>query len=124
MRSLELCWRLGVLASMAVVIAMTLLLWSSTGRAGYTKYHDPARAQRDAQAQEGSLEDLFSDAGIEALPEVPNEFQLGLLPSGAGKHAVSALTIAGPAALVGLGSIVSIIRRLPRAGQTGTRAGT
>ncbi|MCB9838321.1 MAG: hypothetical protein H6813_03200 [Phycisphaeraceae bacterium] len=108
---------------MAVVVALTLLLWDATGRAGWTKFHDPDRAQRDAQAAEGSLEDLFADAGIEGLPELENRFQLGLAPSGVGEHAASVLTIAGPAALVGLGSLASLAGMLRRGGR-GETAGS
>jgi hypothetical protein len=58
------------------------------------------------------MEDLFADTGVEALPEVENRFALGLAPSGPGKHAVSVVTIAGPAlviAIVSLGSFVLLL---------------
>ena len=119
MRSLKILWRLIVLGCCAVVIAMTLLLWSATGRAGYTRYHDAERAERDAQAAQGSIADLFADTGIEALPEVENRFMLGLAPSGPGKHSVSVITIAGPAMLVGLGSLASLILLLRKSSGSG-----
>ncbi len=110
MRKLQIIWRLGVLGCAVMVIAMTLVLWSATGRAGYTKYHDPDRAQRDAEAASGSIEDLFDEAGaeIKALPEVANRFELGLLPGGLDKSVPSVLTIAGPASLIAAGSIFSL----------------
>ena len=76
--------------------------------------HDPARAEREAEAAEGSLEDLFADTGIESLPELENRFQLGLAPSGTGKHAVSVLTIAGPAMLIAVGTLGSLTLLLRR----------
>ncbi len=116
MPRLRILWRLVVLACCAVVIAMTLLLWSATGRAGFTMYHDAERAARDAEAAQGSLEDLFADTGIEPLDTIENRFALGLAPSGAGRHLVSVATIAGPAGVIGLGSIVSLVALLRRGG--------
>lgn len=114
MQRLRILWRLVVIACCAVVIAMTLLLWSATGRAGYTIYHDADRADRDAKAAEGSLEDLFADTGIEPIESIENRFALGLAPSGTGKHLVSVATIAGPAGVVGLGAVGSLLLLLRR----------
>ena len=36
------------------------------------------------------------------MPQLPNEFRLGLLPAGFGKHIVSVFTLAGPAGIAGL----------------------
>ena len=116
MRNLRILWRLVVLGCMLVIIALTLLLWDATGRAGYTKLHDAERAERDAKAAEGSMEDLFAETGIGTLPALENRFQLGLAPSGPGAHAAAVLTIAGPASVVAAGSIVSfalLVRRRP-----------
>jgi len=107
---MKLLWRLVVLGCCAVIITVTLALWSATGKAGYTKYYDADRAQRDAEAAQGSMEDLFADTGIETLPEVENRFTLGLAPSGKTlRETASVATIAGPAIVVGLGSLLSIV---------------
>ena len=126
---LRLFWRLVVLVCAVMVIAMTMLLWSATGKAGYTRFFDPQRAQRDAQAAQGSIEDLFADAGaeIEALPEVENRFALGLAPSGPGKHLVSVITIAGPALVIAIGSLASLgilVRRRSDASESADTAAT
>lgn len=96
--------RLILLAVCATVIAQSLLLWAVTGRAGFTRYYDPARdIDRSVNP---SLSDLFEGTGIEdetgAMPEVPNEFRLGLMPSGFDKHIISVFTLAGPAGFAGL----------------------
>jgi len=114
MQRLQILWRLAVIACCAVIIVMTLLLWSATGRAGFTKYHDAERAARDAKAAEGSLEDLFADTGIEPIETIENRFALGLAPSGTGKHLVSVATIAAPAGVIGLGAAVSLVALLRR----------
>ena len=89
----------------AAVIAESFVLWAATGRAGFTRYRDPARIERTSD--EPSMSELFAGTGLEdetgAMPEVPNEFRLGLLPSGFDKHIVSVFTLAGPA---GVGVII------------------
>ena len=45
MHKLRMLWRLVVFACAVVVIAMTMLLWSATGSAGYTRFFDPERAE-------------------------------------------------------------------------------
>lgn len=119
MQKLRMLWRVVVFGCAMMVIAMTLMLWSATGSAGYTKFHDAERAERDAQAaQQGSFEDLFADAGaeIEAMPEVKNLFALGLAPSTKkiDKHLVSVVTIAGPALVIALGSLGSFVLLLKK----------
>lgn len=114
MRTLRFLWRLTALGCALVIIALTLLLWSATGRAGYTRFYDAERAQREAEAAEGSMEDLFADTGIGTLPELENRFRFGLAPSGSGAHAASVVTIAGPATVVALGSMVSMVVFLKR----------
>lgn len=120
MRRLQSLSRIAVLGGALVIIAMTLVLWSATGKAGFTKYHDPERAQREEAAAQDSFEDLFAEAGaeIESMPEVTNRFELGLLPGGPGKGLPSVLTIAGPAAVLALGASASLAlrRKQPRGG--------
>lgn len=91
----------------AAVFAQCFVLWAATGRAGFTRYKDPTRIEKPSG--EPSLSDLFADTGLEdetgAMPQVPNEFRLGLLPSGFDKHIVSVFTLAGPA---GLGIVILI----------------
>ncbi len=95
--------RLATLACCAAIIALALTLWSATGRAGYTRYFDPARAQADQRAADASLGDLFEHTGVTAgaapLEGSPNSFALGLLPGGAppDKRFVSVATLAAPA---------------------------
>lgn len=92
------------------VIVESFVLWNATNRDPFTRYHDAERAERDSNDQ--GLTDLFGDsssaaesAATSALPSVPNQFRLGLLPSTypwmiLDKHLVSVLTLAGPAAFV------------------------
>ena len=93
------------------VIVESFVLWNATNRDMFTRYHDPERAERDSNDQ--GLTDLFGDGnsaddvGASAIPPVPNQFRLGLLPSTypwqlTDKHLVSLLTLAGPAALIAM----------------------
>ena len=86
------------------VIAQSFVLWAATGYAGFTRYKDPTRIEKPASAS--SLSDLFAGTGLEddtgAMPQLLNEFRLGLLPSGFDKHIVSVFTLAGPAGIAGL----------------------
>ena len=97
--------RIVLLLACAAVIAESFVLWAATGRAGFTRYRDPDRETQSSD--EPSLSELFAGTGLEdetgAMPVVPNEFRLGLLPSGFDRHLVSVLTLAGPA---GVGVIV------------------
>ena len=112
--------RLSAAALGVAVAAQALVLWSATGRAAWTRYHDPERAAAEAEAAEGSLADLFEDTGVHddaggALETLPNAFALGLLPSGPDRHAISVLTLAGPGALIALWSLGGVVfgRRKP-----------
>lgn len=106
----------GGIARWVVIIACfataaeAYLLWSATGRAGFTRYHDAARAQREALARERSVGELFEGTGLEdktgPMERVENKFALGLLPSGGGAHLVSLVTLAGPALLAGVLALV------------------
>ena len=86
-----------VLLALAVA-GQAIVLWSATGRAGFTRFRDPEQAPTAAH---DPLDDILADAGLEhdtgPMPERENAFALGLLPAGADAHAVSVLTIAGPA---------------------------
>lgn len=103
--------RLVALACCAVVVALSFVVWNATGRAGFTRLHDPARAERDRQAAAGSVADLFEGTGVaegaKPLEGAPNDFALGLLPGGGPMDArfASVATIAGPAALAGVISL-------------------
>lgn len=102
---IRLLLRLAALACCLAVAALAFLLWDATGRAGYTRYPDPARAASDKKAAEQALGDLFEGSGLNEgsgrLATIPNDFALGLAPSGPGKHAVSLATLAGPALAAG-----------------------
>jgi len=114
MRALNILWRLIVIVCCALIVSLTLMLWDATGRAGYTRFHDPERAQREAEARSESLEDLFADTGIETLPAMENRTRLGLAPSGFDAHLASVITIAGPAMVIGLGAGASLVLLLMR----------
>lgn len=107
----RLASKLLILASCVLVVALTLVVWRSTGRAGFTRLHDPARAERDRHAAAGSVADLFEGTGVaegaKPLEGAPNDFALGLLPGGGPMDArfASVATIAGPAALAGVISL-------------------
>ena len=98
---MRLLLRLLAVACCLAVAGLAFLLWDATGRAGYTRYPDPARAAREKQGSEQGLGDLFEGSGLNdsagKLATIPNDFALGVAPSGPGKHAVSFVTIAGPA---------------------------
>lgn len=100
---MRLLARLLLAAVVAAPAVLAFLLWDATGRAGWTRYRDADRAEREAAAAEESLADLFEDTGVNdelgALDTVPNEFALGMLPSGGGRHLVSLATIAVPSLL-------------------------
>lgn len=110
-------FRLLAVACCLAVAALAFLLWDATGRAGYTRYPDPARAASDKKAAEQSLGDLFEGSGLNEgsgrLATIPNDFALGLAPSGPGKHAVSLATIAGPALAAGLYILLPTRRAKP-----------
>lgn len=92
------------------VIVESLVLWNATNRDPFTRYYDADRAERDSNDQGladlfGDASDAASDSAASALPPVPNQFRLGLLPSTypwqiLDKHLVSVLTLAGPAAFI------------------------
>lgn len=96
---------------------LALVVWDATGRAGWTRYHDPARAERDRAAASEGLGGLFDGSGLNEgrgeLAKVPNDFALGLGPSGPGKHAASVATIAGPALLAGFYTLLPNRRQKP-----------
>lgn len=87
----------GVLVCLAMVAGQAVWLWDSTGRAVFTRYHDPQREKRESV---GGLAELFEDTGLEdetgPLETVPNRFTLGLLPSGGDHHMISVATLAAP----------------------------
>lgn len=101
-----------ILLASLVVIAMAMVLWDATGRAGYTKYFDPERAAATQEAEESdSIGDLFGEAGaeVESVDRIKNRFEFGLAPSGPDKHIASVATIAGPAAFAALLSLVLLV---------------
>lgn len=110
-------------ACCALIVALSLLLWNATGRAGFTRFRDETRAAREQAA--GSVADLFEDTGLGGdrgvrVEDVPNSFAFGLLPSTYpwrvwDVHLASVVTIAGPAALTALvGFVMSRRRNEPR----------
>ena len=107
----------------AAILLQALWLWSETGRAGFTKYHDPARPSESAQSAD-PLDDILAQSGIEddtgPMTVRPNRFQLGLLPGGADRHALSVLTVGGPAVVVGLWLLAGAILPTRKQPNTGT----
>ncbi len=103
---MRLLLRIAAALCCLVPAGLALIVWDATGRAGWTRYHDPARAERDRAAASEGLGDLFEGAGLNegrgGLAKIPNDFALGLGPSGPGKHAASVATIAGPALVAAL----------------------
>ncbi len=101
--------RMVAVSCCVLILAQTMLVWNSTGRAGYTRFRDEARAAREAGSPGAA--DLFADTGLGgasgvAIAVIPNEFALGLLPSTYpwrvwDPHIVSVLTIGAPALLCG-----------------------
>ncbi len=104
----------------AAVVALTLVVWNATGRAGFTRYFDAARFERDRAAAAGSVADLFEGTGVtdgaKPMEGAPNSFALGLAPSAGplDKGFASVATIAGPAALAALLSLVIGRRSSPQ----------
>jgi len=106
--------RLFALILGVAIVLQTLVLWDATGRAAWTRFFDAERAAAEAEAQSGSLADLFEDTGVHddaggALEALPNAFALGLLPSGPDRHAISVLTLAGPGAVIALWSFGGLL---------------
>lgn len=124
MRTLRIFTRLIVVVCAGAIALQSYTLWRETRIEGYTftRYYDQARAQQQRDAKEESLADLFEGTGLEdntgAMEEIPNRFMLGLLPAGAGRDAVSLLTLAGPALLVmlfaAMGIVGEVFRKAPR----------
>lgn len=105
MATLSLIARTAALACCALIAWQAALLWDGTGRAGFTRFHDP---QRDGGS--GVAADLFAGTGLEdetgELEQTPNSTALGALPSAypwqlTDRHFVSMATLVVPAALAG-----------------------
>ncbi|MCO6435591.1 MAG: hypothetical protein J5J06_00710 [Phycisphaerae bacterium] len=114
---------LGILC--LLVIAQAVVLWSATGRAAFTRYHDPKRAVDQAGAT--SARDIFADTGLEdetgPMEKLPNQFTLGLLPSGPDRHMVSLATLSLPPGLALLIlAIGPLFRKKPRQAELSSKA--
>lgn len=120
--------RVTALVCCVVAVALTLVVWRSTGRAGFTRLHDPARAAQDKEAAAGSVADLFEGTGVaegaKPLEGAPNDFALGLLPGGGPMDArfASVATIAGPASLAGVITLAGLL--FPSRGRRENPAGS
>ncbi|MGD9693046.1 MAG: hypothetical protein AB7G17_09685 [Phycisphaerales bacterium] len=122
---IRLVARWTILLCCALVVAQGVLLWDATGRAGYTRFKDTDRAAREASAP--SAADLFADTGLTdggdvRVAEVPNGFALGLLPSTYpwrvwDPHLASLVTIAAPALLISVLTLLLTRARKPVASQ-------
>lgn len=119
-------WAVVLLCSLAVC-AQAVALWRATRieNMTFTRYFDPARAEREASDQGEGLADLFADTGLEdntgAIETVPNRFMLGLLPAGPGRHAISVLTLAGPGAVIAAISVVGLLSSFRRSSPSADR---
>lgn len=87
-----------------VVALQAVVLWDATGRRGFTRFRmADADAPATNQAAGDDLDALLAESGLEdrtgPMPHRENAFALGLLPGGFDAHAVSVLTLAGPALL-------------------------
>lgn len=125
MLKLSLVARIVAFGCCALVAWQAFLLWSATGRAGFTRYHDAARAAEEAAS--GGVADLFEGTGLEdetgSLEEVPNDTALGALPGAYpwmvhDRHFVSLATLGVPAALAG--ALILIEPALRRGGRSET----
>lgn len=102
------CRILAMLACLSV-IAQAIWLNRATGGRVFTAFPHPDLAQM--KAHEGEMSALFHDATLDG-PEVvkdpiSNDFALGWLPSGWGRHTISVLTISTPA-LFTLGLLITL----------------
>ena len=84
----------------AAIIAQSFWIWHSTGRRWFTQYYradlDPALSPADpldATLREAGLYEASGPA-----EQVDFQFRFGLFPSGLTDQALSATTLAGPAA--------------------------
>lgn len=83
----------------AAIIIQAVMLCAATGWAGFTRFPSP---ELEKMNESRGLETLFEQAaGHEAaIPRVESRFTFGWLPSGFDASAASVSTIAGPAALI------------------------
>ncbi|MFG0274394.1 MAG: hypothetical protein ACF8QF_05005 [Phycisphaerales bacterium] len=94
-----------------VITMQAFVLWDATGRRGFTRFRiaEPA-AQSPEQPNQDALDALLAESGLEdrtgPMPHRDNAFALGLLPGGFDAHAVSVLTLAGPALL---GAVLALL---------------
>ena len=120
-------WAIVLLCGLSVC-AQAVVLWRATRIEGYafTRYYDEDRAQREAEAVEESLADLFAETGLEdntgPIESIPNRFMLGVLPGGPGRDAISVLTLAGPGALVSVIASGGMLASLRRSSSSAGRA--
>ncbi|TVQ30453.1 MAG: hypothetical protein EA376_13000 [Phycisphaeraceae bacterium] len=107
-----------LLFSLALII-QAFLLWNGTGRAAWTRYHNPVLAPAPGDDDNG-FADLFAGTGLDdergPLEANDNRFALGLFPSTYpwalwDRHIVSFATLAGPAALIALITFAGPLRR-------------
>jgi len=80
-------------------ILASVVLWFTTGTHVLTRFPSETIAQAQGEPEEGGLDDLFADSGINddhgELESVDNEFRLGLLPSGPGRDSLSVASVTG-----------------------------
>ena len=81
------------------IIAQVVWLNRATGGHVFTAFPHPDLAQM--KAHEGEMSALFHDDTLDGpvvvKDPITNDFALGWLPSGWGKHSISVLTLATPA---------------------------
>ncbi len=73
-------------------------VWVATGARVWTRYPSE-NIQQVQQDDEGGLDDLFADAGLNddlgELEAIDNDFRFGLLPSGPGREVLSVASVGG-----------------------------
>lgn len=93
-----------VVLGCGVVVLAAAGLWAATGANVWTRFPSAGIAEAQAEPEGGGLDDLFADAGLNddhgELEEIDNEFRFGLLPSGAGREALSVASVGGAALAV------------------------
>lgn len=101
--------RFGIVVLCLAVALQSAILWTATGRAGFTRYRHPEPAAQ-GEPRSSDLDALLAESGLEdaagPMPIRDNAFAFGLFPAGADEHAISVLTIGGPALL---GAVLALL---------------
>lgn len=96
-----------VLGACGFAAALSVVTYSATGFAAFTRFPDPAVIET---SQTDDLSSLFADTGLNdeagEVGAVESRFALGLLPSGPGRASLSVATVVFGAGAVSLGTVL------------------